>query len=102
MEHEKSVEELGRFARRLAENIRTLIGAVPFGAQVYWSRHDPERLARPVVAVVGARGVGKSTLLEALDAFQARESVGAAPATDPASARVTAEPPAATRSWEWR
>lgn len=67
MEHEKSIREQGRFARRLAEDIRALFGAVPFGAEVYRSRYELERLARPVVAVTGSEGVGKSTLLEALD-----------------------------------
>ncbi|HVG61055.1 MAG TPA: GTPase domain-containing protein, partial [Hyalangium sp.] len=67
MDHEKSIREQGRFAQRLAEDIRALLGAVPFGAEVYRSRYALERLARPVVAVTGAEGVGKSTLVRALD-----------------------------------
>jgi hypothetical protein len=67
MDHEKNIREQGRFAPRLAEDIRALLGAVPFGAEVYRSRYELERLARPVVAVTGAEGVGKSTLVRALD-----------------------------------
>lgn len=67
MEHEQGIQELGRFARRLAEDVRTLRAAVPWVAEVFASHHTVERLERPVVAVVGAKGVGKSTLLRALD-----------------------------------
>ncbi len=76
MEYEKSVREQGRFARRLAEEIRTLCAAVPFGADLYRSRYALERLEHPVVAVTGAEGVGKSTLLKALDAAGASSAPG--------------------------
>jgi len=92
MEHEQGIQELGHFARRLAEDLRTLMGSVPFGAEVFERHHDLERLARPVVAVVGAKGVGKSTLLQAL------EGAGVAPAAAPSAEPVT---PGASRPWEW-
>ncbi|KFE66232.1 hypothetical protein [Hyalangium minutum] len=87
MEHEQGIQELGRFARRLAEDVRTLRASVPFGAEVFARHHTVERLERPVVAVVGAKGVGKSTLLRALD------GAGGAPAETE---------PVAPQSWEWR
>lgn len=96
MEHEQGIQELGRFARRLAEDIRTLRGSVPFGEEVFASPHSVERLERPAVAVVGAKGVGKSTLVQALDA------AGRAPAAAPSAEAVAAEPLGASRPWEWR
>lgn len=84
MERAQNIWEQGRFARRLAEDIRALMEAVPFGAEVYRSRYPLERLVRPVVAVMGAEGVGKSTLLRALD--------------DMGTAAVTAS---GSRPWEW-
>jgi|GEM_PF-2434297 len=95
MEHEQGIQELGRFARRLAEDIRALMDSVPFGEAVYEGRHDLKRLARPVVAVVGATGVGKSTLLQALD------GAGAASTAAPSAELGTSEPSGASRSWEW-
>ncbi len=95
MEHEKSIREQGRFARRLAEDIRSLLGAVLFGAEVYRSRYELQRLARPVVAVTGAEGVGKSTLLKALD------EAGVAPATGSSSAPTAPESAEASQPWAW-
>jgi hypothetical protein len=91
MEHEQSIREQARFARRLAEDIRSLLGAVPFGAEVYRSRYELERLARPVVAVTGAEGVGKSTLLAALGdggAASSWEGWEVASGSDPLSGRA--------------
>jgi hypothetical protein len=96
MEHEQRIREQGRFARRLAEDVRALFEAVPFGPEVYRRRYDGERLVRPVVAVTGAEGVGKSTLLEAL------ERAESAAAGEAASAPGASEPLALLRSWEWR
>jgi hypothetical protein len=96
MEQEKSIQEQGRFARRLAEDIRALLEAVPFGSEVYRSRHDLERLARPVVAVTGAEGVGKSALIGALDA------AGVVPAGEVPPAPGASEPLALLHSWQWK
>lgn len=96
MEHEKSIQQQGRFVQRLAEDIRALFESVPFGSEVYRSRNDLTRLARPVVAVTGARGVGKSTLLQVLDGARILPS-STAPATS-----VPPEPSGeSSRPWQW-
>ncbi|WP_224247619.1 serine/threonine-protein kinase [Hyalangium gracile] len=94
MEHEKSIREQGRFVQRLAEDMRALLEAVPFGAEVSRSGNDVVRLARPVLAVTGAAGVGKSTLLQVLD------SAGAVARSASAADPGVSEPAAAPRPWE--
>ncbi|WP_224369149.1 hypothetical protein [Hyalangium versicolor] len=96
MEHEKSIREQGRFAQRLAEDIRSLFESVPFGSEVYRASEELARLARPVVAVTGARGVGKSTLLRALDGARVLPAGASAAGPD-----VSDPPEGASRPWEW-
>jgi energy-coupling factor transporter ATP-binding protein EcfA2 len=95
MEHEQGIQELGRFARRLAEDMRTLKGSVPFGEEVFAGQHSVERLERPGVAVVGVKGVGKSTLVQALDG-------AGVPAAAPSAEPGVADALGAFRAWEWR
>jgi GTP-binding protein EngB required for normal cell division len=66
MKHEQNIRDQGRIAKGLAADRRALFEQVPFGQELERNRHDPERLAWPVVAVAGAYSAGKSALINAL------------------------------------
>ena len=66
MTHEEHIREQGRIARELAAERRALFEQVPFAPELEREAQDLERIARPVMAVVGAERVGKSALIDAL------------------------------------
>lgn len=66
MTHEEHIREQGRLARALAEQRQALFAQVPFAAQLERIPLELGRMERPVMAVVGAEGVGKSALIQAL------------------------------------
>ncbi|AKI98926.1 hypothetical protein ATI61_106307 [Archangium gephyra] len=68
MRHEAHIREQAGLARRLSAERSHLFEQVPFARELERGEPELKRITRPVVAVAGPAGVGKSTLLRALGA----------------------------------
>lgn len=63
MTREQQIRDLGTVARELGQLRSELLEKVPFGKELEATRYDLERVAAPVVAMMGGASAGKSTLI---------------------------------------
>ncbi|MEJ7728409.1 MAG: dynamin family protein [Polyangiaceae bacterium] len=79
-DHEKEIRALAELAQALSRERAALAGATTFGVAFEETRYDLDRLASPVVSVVGPAKTGKSSLVNRLAGTDALP-IGAVPTT---------------------
>lgn len=66
MTREQQIRDLGTIAHELNKLRSELLEKVPFGKELEATRYDLERIAAPVVAMMGGVSAGKSTLINTI------------------------------------
>lgn len=66
MTREQQIRDLGTIAHELNKLRSELLEKVPFGKELEATRYDLERIAAPVVAMMGGASAGKSTLINTI------------------------------------